>query len=155
MIVFLASGLWHGAQWTFVCWGGLHGLYLIVYLCWTKIKSSESKARRAHGASSILTFVCVCIAWIFFRATNVSDALIILAKIATEPLSFKDLLVIPSSHTTLAIGAAGVVMLVDWIHERGLLPFPRLLRWGIYALATLTILNLGVVQTIPFIYFQF
>ena len=80
MIVFLVSGLWHGARWTFVIWGGIHGLYQIIgHLTKApreKIYSllhikTDSKLFAAW--QRICTFVLVCFAWIFFRANSFSD----------------------------------------------------------------------------------
>lgn len=74
----LIGGLWHGAGWTFVAWGGLHGLYLIVNHAW---QSSVSKRRPKLAASTsykflswVITFLCVVIAWVYFRAESFSGA---------------------------------------------------------------------------------
>lgn len=64
LITFLVSGLWHGANWTFVIWGGLHGLYLVL----------ERLLCRKRSIGTIPTFLAVCFAWIFFRAATVADA---------------------------------------------------------------------------------
>lgn len=69
LITFLVSGLWHGANWTFVIWGGLHGLYLI----------AERLFKRSPGR--IGTFLLVCFAWIFFRSESVGQAIQILGQI--------------------------------------------------------------------------
>ncbi|MCL2159111.1 MAG: MBOAT family protein [Oscillospiraceae bacterium] len=79
-IVFLVSGLWHGAEWTFVIWGALHGIYQITgYLTrnireniHSKIKIYKNE-RFASAWQTGFTFVLVCFAWIFFRANNVSE----------------------------------------------------------------------------------
>lgn len=73
MIVFLLSGLWHGAAWTFVIWGALHGLFLVVEGWWKKVvrkgcRSSESFSRWTLVAKTIGIDLCVVFAWIFFRA---------------------------------------------------------------------------------------
>lgn len=70
-ITFLVSGLWHGANWTYVIWGGLHGLYLILERLFCK--------KRSIG--TIPTFLAVCFAWIFFRAATVSDAFAVICSI--------------------------------------------------------------------------
>ena len=70
MATMLLGGLWHGAGWTFVLWGGTHGFYLVCNHFWRKHKHSLSS-----GKAWILTFVSVWFAWIFFRADNIVDAL--------------------------------------------------------------------------------
>jgi D-alanyl-lipoteichoic acid acyltransferase DltB (MBOAT superfamily) len=81
MITMLLGGLWHGANWTFMAWGGLHGLFLIVNHVWTgsgRAKSCGTSVLArvfAHG----LTFLCVIVAWVFFRAENFHSAGRILA----------------------------------------------------------------------------
>jgi len=85
MLVFLFSGLWHGANWTFIIWGGLHGLYQSVELALQrrakakKIKPTPSRWRTPLGI--IVTFGLVTFAWIFFRANNVGDAFYIIKTI--------------------------------------------------------------------------
>ena len=80
MVTMLLGGLWHGANWTFVIWGGLHGLFLVVNHGWSAFKERVG----VGGAQStwfgellggMLTFSCVVVAWIFFRAESVSAAL--------------------------------------------------------------------------------
>jgi D-alanyl-lipoteichoic acid acyltransferase DltB (MBOAT superfamily) len=70
----LLGGLWHGASWTFVLWGALHGAYLVINHVWSKY----SKQRIFPALAWLLTFLGVVIAWVFFRAENFSSALAIL-----------------------------------------------------------------------------
>ncbi|WP_291722191.1 MBOAT family O-acyltransferase [Bernardetia sp.] len=86
-ITFLISGVWHGANWTFVIWGALHGFYLIAALQiqpisnWIYSKFSISKESLFYKFFHIsITFFLVLVAWVFFRANNVSDAFLILEK---------------------------------------------------------------------------
>ncbi len=81
MITMLTSGLWHGANWTFVCWGGLHGLCLVCNSIYTKISGKRSRTPKLLRI--VLTFCFVSFAWIFFRANSISDALVIICKIIT------------------------------------------------------------------------
>ena len=73
MVVMLLGGLWHGANWTFVCWGGLHGLYLVVNHLWIDLRRRLSLPM-LPGAGKILTFVSVTVAWVLFRAPNIERA---------------------------------------------------------------------------------
>jgi Predicted membrane protein involved in D-alanine export len=85
LITFLVSGLWHGASWTFVIWGGLHGLYLIVekLLSGKRVpKPRSSIHNRIYRILNILkVYVLVTFAWIFFRARSLHDALVVIGKI--------------------------------------------------------------------------
>ncbi len=83
MITMLLGGLWHGANWTFVIWGCLHGLYLLINHAWRAVVAGRVPV---HGTSSriyylfgtLLTFFCVVVAWIFFRAESWSAAVLVL-----------------------------------------------------------------------------
>jgi alginate O-acetyltransferase complex protein AlgI len=76
----LLGGLWHGAGWTFVIWGGLHGLYLVVHQLWQAARERflghdlTKPSFFSRLLSGLLTFVCVVVAWVFFRATNLDSA---------------------------------------------------------------------------------
>ena len=80
MLTMLIGGLWHGAGWTFVAWGGLHGLYLVVNHRWTAVRSRSAvkPGRIEIVAGAALTFVAVVIAWVFFRATSFQGAAVLL-----------------------------------------------------------------------------
>ncbi len=94
------SGLWHGAGWQFIIFGVLHGFYLIVAHAWRQWKarrdpSANSENPAGIAASVLLTFLCVVVAQVFFRAADVSSALNILSGMIgfngfTVPLQFKD-----------------------------------------------------------------
>ncbi len=77
MLVFLVSGLWHGANWTFVLWGALHGLYMVMELLLEKRLPERAWWRRG------VTLALVCLAWIFFRAEDVPDAFALLRSLFT------------------------------------------------------------------------
>ena len=86
-VTMLLGGLWHGAGWTFVLWGGLHGLYLIVNHGWRALRErlgQDLDRTTLHGRvfSRLITFVAVVVGWVFFRATSLDDALAILRGMA-------------------------------------------------------------------------
>ena len=72
-ITFLVGGIWHGANWTFVIWGMLHGIALVVHRMWQK-----SKLKMNDALGVVLTFLFVNFAWVFFRATTFKDAISVL-----------------------------------------------------------------------------
>ena len=82
MITMLTSGLWHGANWTFVCWGGLHGLYLICNSYYSKLTKKKSITPKIIRI--IFTFSFISLAWIFFRANSISDAFAIFYDIIID-----------------------------------------------------------------------
>jgi hypothetical protein len=82
MITMVLGGLWHGAGWTFVIWGGLHGLYLVINHGWRGLKERmgwQDGGKWARFGAGLLTFLAVVVGWVFFRADNFS--------VATEMLS--------------------------------------------------------------------
>jgi hypothetical protein len=87
MITMILGGLWHGASWTFVLWGTLHGIYLVIYHAWSTIAwrwrlTSYAATAAATAAAWTLTFAAVVVAWVVFRASNVSSAVAILKGMA-------------------------------------------------------------------------
>lgn len=86
LITMLLGGLWHGASWTFVAWGGLHGLYLIVNHAWRAGRLALGLQPRASVAGQwlarLVTFLCVVVAWVFFRAPDFPTAGAMLAAMA-------------------------------------------------------------------------
>lgn len=85
MVTFVVSGIWHGANWTFVLWGALHGTYLISENIIRKhIHNSKQTSGLSKFFSTVISFILVSFAWIFFRANNVNDAFVIIEKIFTN-----------------------------------------------------------------------
>jgi len=79
MVTFIVSGIWHGANWTFLCWGSLHGILLCIEKACGIGKQDYSGCKRlSHWA---VTFALVCLSWIFFRASNLNDAVIVVSGI--------------------------------------------------------------------------
>lgn len=83
MTTFIVSGIWHGANWTFIVWGTIHGLLQCIerFLGWNLAKFNRRGVKFSHW---LLTFCIVCLAWVFFRANDISDALSIISGIFTD-----------------------------------------------------------------------
>ncbi|MBO6515884.1 MAG: MBOAT family protein [Bacteroidia bacterium] len=167
LITFLVSGLWHGASWTFVIWGGIHGLFLVIEN-YTGIgnKSNSTNWRTILGMTR--TFIIVCVAWIFFRANTVGDAFYIVGHLFDVQPS----LGVVSSSGTLYFGeplwrfgagvlSIGILVLIEYFIGKGLLTErfivrkPLLVRWAIYLTLIFSILVFGRFEVNQFIYFQF
>ena len=87
MITMMLGGLWHGASWTYVCWGTLHGLYLVVNHGWQKLRGTATAGRSwpagiSRGCSVVVTFLAVVAGWVVFRAKSLHGAAAIFAGMA-------------------------------------------------------------------------
>jgi alginate O-acetyltransferase complex protein AlgI len=167
MVVFLVSGLWHGASWAFVLWGFLHGAFLLIGAVSRGMRDQLARtAGVPHGvrvaAARLVCFHLVCAAWVFFRAGSASKGLTILAH-AGAGWNVPSLLQVLPSGTEAFILLSSLVVLgaVDVAEERGgsisarASHWPLPVRWLAYASLALTIINFAVVEQTPFIYFQF
>jgi D-alanyl-lipoteichoic acid acyltransferase DltB (MBOAT superfamily) len=158
MITMLLGGLWHGAAWTFVAWGGLHGSYLVIHRLWTRIEWQPVQTlRRAGGwkwASRILLFHAVCAGWIFFRAPSFSLAFSVFSRLAAPGVA-----TLASGPILLVLffGLAGQFMPSRWRNglEIEMGRWPALARGAALAAAIAAIEILGPSGVAPFIYFQF
>lgn len=86
MIVFLISGVWHGASWTFIIWGGIHGVYSVIGILWRKFRGERFQKKPAgigRYGRVCFTFSLVCFAWLFFRAGSLTEANLLLKHLVT------------------------------------------------------------------------
>ena len=164
VLVFLVSGLWHGANWTFIIWGALHaGFYLLEYLgdlLLTFTKTSIWKKNRLYILLKIpVTFAMVSFAWIFFRANSVSDA----CYISSHLFQWSGNLWMGASSFTTILGIffvflLMVVQVMQSNQKLGLYYSPATVpNWMIGAayLVLLLLISLFGVSASAFIYFQF
>lgn len=82
MLTMLTSGLWHGANWTFICWGGLHGVFLVCNSIYTKLR--KKKTMTPLFLRVLVAYMFTTFAWVFFRANTISDAITIIGKFFTD-----------------------------------------------------------------------
>ncbi|MBR2759590.1 MAG: MBOAT family protein [Solobacterium sp.] len=178
MIVFLISGLWHGANWTYVVWGGLNGAMQVIGDLFRPIRKKITAALKvnpdAFGVQlmkGILTFILVDFAWTFFRAATINEAFAIIRSwfaVFNPWVLFDGTLYTLGLNMTdfwLMVLSILVLLGVDVMHARGisirqsLLKQPVLVRWAVYYAAILAILVFGVYgpgyNAANFIYFQF
>ncbi len=154
LVVFLISGLWHGAKWTFVIWGLLNGFIMIIESMF------KIKTKPGNGISTLfktlLTFVLICFTWIFFRAPTIDNALYILKKIIQFDGSIKS----GTDHFYYSFLVIGFLLFFEIITEYTpgvykYLPNTFASRCVYYVLLLAIILQFGVFNGSQFIYFQF
>lgn len=158
MIVFTVSGLWHGAAYTFIIWGAMHGTCMVIerIIYGDKIKNISEKFSFANLLRLIVTFSIVNFAWIFFRVNKIGDVMLIFKKILSEPgKPFLDTNTLLMSFVTMAI-----VLTYDLVKEKQLnfhLLSSRfmVLRYATAVMLIVYILAFGVLNGGSFIYFQF
>ena len=159
MVVFIVSGLWHGAAYTFLIWGALHGACMVIerQIYGDKIKSISDKFSVANLVRWVITISVVNFAWIFFRLENLNDVMIVLEKILFEP---GPLFVDPD---TLAYSIVFflLISITDFVDEFYPCKISLLnnrsvvIRWCTYIILVIMIILLGVLDGGSFIYFQF
>ena len=169
-LVFMVSGLWHGASWTYVIWGALHGGYLVLaLLCaplWARfdaLTGLDARPVLKRWINVLITFHLVVLAWVFFRANQVQDAFTLYERLFSSGWSISDLMGLRDDlnngmfEATLVL--VGLFLLIDpvydaWIKRERVWPG----GWqGQFAFATLAaaILIFGFYGATSFIYFQF
>ena len=154
--VFMVSGLWHGAEWTFVIWGSLHGFYLILAVLRDKYLPQINLPKNIFGKSInlIFTFILVMLAWVFFRAKGTNDAFLILKKMSA--LSVNDLFKTPLNQAEMMFSVVLIVFLL-W-KEAKYFQIDTQSNFRFYGLSAVFITLIyffGVFNTNQFIYFQF
>ena len=157
LFVFTLSGFWHGANWTFIVWGLLNGLFIIPNVLFKRNKNSNitSNTRFFGIVSMIITFSLITFTWIFFRSSSVSEAFHYIAGIFSKSL-FK----YPVQHgMSLTIPLILLLFSIEWLRKNEInafLPqsFPIVFRWSIY-LVMIIICLAFFKQNQSFIYFQF
>ena len=154
LVTFVVSGIWHGANWTFLCWGALHGLLLCAEKALGISKKQYSGAKKfCHW---LVTFILVCLAWILFRANNISDAIAIITGIFTNPEPPK-----PEYANFIAIALALAILLAKECSEefRWKIRIAESESWlvrHLYLVMMIAyIILFGVLGGDQFIYFQF
>lgn len=160
-IVFLLSGLWHGANWTFIVWGALHATYIMFELTTANARSKlvKSLSINEHGLLlkyfyRTVVFIVVSFAWIFFRAPNLHDAMHIIQKIGEADFTF-NLTQISAEKGPLNLLLSFFVIGLLMLSYK--LPIELNIKHNIAFITILTflILVLGKDGAAEFIYFQF
>ena len=159
MITMLLGGLWHGASWTFVVWGGLHGSALAVSRALERARERRGELRPPTGwrraALTVGTFHFVCLAWIFFRADSFRGAARMLSQIAT----------LTSFHPNLPVGVVAMLAVglgSHFIPERwygflrdGFIRLPAPTQGLALFVTAVALREIESADAVPFVYFQF
>ena len=154
-VIFLLSGLWHGANWTFVTWGLYHALLFVPLILLNRTKKYRDTPRLTQIPQILLTFTLVVVGWIIFRAQTIGDAWGFLTGIFTHPFG-TPMMVTGLKRTLLAVA---LLVVVEWLlrkrnHGLDIAHLKPVLRIAIYYIIVLLILELGA-NSKSFIYFQF
>lgn len=180
-ITFLVSGLWHGAAWTYVIWGGLNGLYLIAGVLKDQLCAAVGFRASREGAVGpvvrvrkiVVTFALTCVAWVFFRANSFDAAMLILRRFGdglgdlphrvTDHVFIRQFVMLGQGRedVVVAMGALLLLFAVEvWQQHEGIRgrigAWPRPVRYALYYGAVSAILLFGAFnRSQSFIYFQF
>jgi alginate O-acetyltransferase complex protein AlgI len=162
-IIFLVSGFWHGANWTFIVWGAIHACYFLPLLLLDKNRDNVDIVAKGRVLPSVreflnmlLTFTLSTFAWIFFRARNLQDAFIYIRTIFS-----KTMFTLPQERPFFLIILIIFLVIIEWVGresnfalEKSFLHWPSFLRLSFYAILAFSIFIFAGKEQ-AFIYFQF
>ena len=166
MVVFLVSGVWHGAAWTFILWGVLHGLFQIIGKYKSKLakKLIPKENLAVKTVRVLITFTLVTLLWALFRSASITDYWTLLRGMGSFS-SGSDLLALGMERNELILSFVliGLTVMFDLLHAKFRLPdavesLPLPLRWVIYLVFLFTIIlfgRYGSLSADSFIYFNF
>lgn len=162
-VIFLLSGFWHGANWTFLVWGAFHALLFLPLILRGKNRRYTNRIAEGRWFPSIketgqmlLTFVLVVVGWVFFRSNSLGQAWVVLKGIADITLFSAPLVIVGLKKTVFVII---LLLIVEWFHREkdhafSIERWPVVVRFAASYLLLLMVLELGG-NSQSFIYFQF
>ncbi|QOG03822.1 MBOAT family protein [Flavobacterium sp. MDT1-60] len=161
-IIFTVSGFWHGANWTYIAWGFINAVYFLPLLLSNSNRNNMDAIQLKFDFDSakvilsiFYTFLLTCIAWVFFRARTINDAILYLKRILTSrDFSFQYL--DNERYSYELLGMIGLFVLVEWFNRSKIEPLSGKRNLLKVALAIVTIMAFGTFSDYKeFIYFQF
>ena len=167
-IIFLVSGFWHGANWTFIAWGAYHAILFLPLILTGKNRKYTNQVAEGRFLPTLkeigqilLTFFLAVIGWIIFRSATISDSVHYIVGLCDASLFSVPWMKTVNSFVLL-VGSILMMIVIEWLqrnNEHGLslnktLARP-LVRWGLYLLITLMVFVLQSNKAVQFIYFQF
>ena len=159
IITFLVSGIWHGANWTFIFWGLIHGMLQVMEkaLGWQKY---EGRNMAVKTGRICVTFLLVNIAWVFFRMPSIGDAFAVIGKMLTDP-GFFDIREGFGNAAGVMMAFIGLFILVfkevreEFFVDRMRWLNAPVVRWACYVVIFCLIISIGVLDSSQFIYVSF
>ncbi len=162
-VIFVVSGFWHGANWTFIAWGFINAIYFIPLLLFglnRKNQDTVAEGKLLPGIKESFqifsTFFITVIAWVFFRSKSISDALVYISRMFSASLFS-----LPDISSSILNVLILIFVLVEWLQrdkqhalQMDNVRIPKFLRWGLYYVIIMVIAGFGGSQQ-DFIYFQF
>jgi alginate O-acetyltransferase complex protein AlgI len=160
----LLGGLWHGAAWTFVVWGALHGAYLTINHAWQAVLLRYGARLRSNLATRLsgqaITFVAVVVAWVLFRATNLGTAWLMLRSMSgfginsTSQAVISNALLIPPLLAVVWFAPNSLQVIAHLFPDKPRSYGPPL-GWAVIFGALLAICLASMTRVTEFLYFQF
>ena len=157
LLVFALSGLWHGANATFLVWGLFHGLLLCLETVWTRLRGGRTAGRAGRAAGRVLTFLSVSFAWIFFRASSLEQAFTLIGRLFSRwdlsaALALTGLPAVNALLPALALLSGGLLHVLSDEETR---PRDMTLVYLLLCIALAWLIRLEQGGANAFIYFQF
>lgn len=163
-IIFIVSGFWHGANWTFIVWGALNAIYFLPLMLAKRNRKNMEIVAQNRMLPTLqelinmgITFALTVFAWIFFRAENIAHAISYISGIFSSSL-FSMPTVKPKDIILLIV----FFIIIEWLGRRNEyaieklgLKWNRIFRWSFYAFLIFIIGMFMQTEETPFIYFQF
>ncbi|HTJ50613.1 MAG TPA: MBOAT family O-acyltransferase, partial [Cyclobacteriaceae bacterium] len=171
-IIFLVSGFWHGANWTFIVWGGLNALYYLPLLLFGQTRINTNTVAEGKNMPSLveasqllLTFSLTCLAWIFFRSLSLGHAFVYIRDLTAGLFSLQSYTsAIQFIQTKVGFMIPALVaffIIVEWLGREEQFALAKIgvtwykpMRWSLYYSLIIILIMYGGSQQ-PFIYFQF
>lgn len=165
-IIFLVSGLWHGANWTFLAWGFFHALLFLPLILGGRnrrytdtVAAGRSLPTLREAGQMLLTFLLATAGWVLFRSDSIADAWTFFARLFDQLFSGGPMTTSPIDAWIVGLSIL-LVAVVEWVNRDADHPFARMprrrwVRWGAYVLLCSAIGFFMVTREMPFIYFQF
>ena len=162
-IIFLVSGFWHGANWTFIVWGALNALYIMPSIVFNTNRMHLDIVAKGKYLPTVkeflsitLTFGLTVFAWIFFRSPTIGDAMSYISAIFSHSL-----FTIPSVRPSILLSLLIIFSIIEWLgreHQYAIATlgykWPKPLRWAAYYVIVFAIFYFAGSEQ-QFIYFQF
>ncbi len=166
-IIFLVSGFWHGANWTFIIWGFIHAVFFIpIFLAKKNRRNMDTVAMHSFFPTideflkMVFTFFIVVLAWVFFRADNITQAGNYLLGIFDSSFFSLPQILSPKPEMLYTIVCIAFMCMTEWFfrnkeHGLEIAKLSKLSRWSMYVFVGVLIISFGNFAKNEFIYFQF